>query len=71
MRLYIWNKAFPYDWRGGLAFAIAETEDQARRLLAEKVGIVLDGADDCGLNAPADVVRPVDQPFAEYCLGEG
>ena len=37
LKLYVWTDFCP-DWRGGLAFAIAETVDEAKQLVEAERG---------------------------------
>ena len=37
LKLFIWTD-FCHDWSGGLAFAIAETESEARKLIEKERG---------------------------------
>lgn len=73
VQLFVWNKAFPTDWQGGLAFAIADDAAHARELIAARIGIepTDEALESYGLRLQPDVVRDLDQPFAEYCTGQG
>ncbi len=67
MKLYIWKKDVFRDWGSGIAFAIAESEDEARRLIFEEAGI--DEENDEGMSKPADEVRDVDRTYAFHMSG--
>lgn len=76
MRLYIWNKEVMQEWMSGLAFAIAESEEQARALVLKSLQEINDGnfrpTDHewpYGLDKPADEVRELDQAFGLAIFG--
>lgn len=59
-----WTKDVLRDWASGMAMAIAETEEEARRLLQES----LEGnAQD--FDGPPDEVRDIDKPSAYHKWG--
>lgn len=66
MKLYIWNKDVLRDYSSGIAFAIAESEEQARELITEKTRL---DPEDVGLDKPADEVHELDEPYAAYLYG--
>ncbi len=63
LRLFVWNKFSP-DYTDGLAFAIAPTIQEAKRLVAESLGY-----------EPSDYAwgecseYPANKPFAAACVG--
>ncbi len=61
LQLYVWTDFCP-DYTRGLAFAIASSEEEARKLIFAK-----------GEREPYDwgcvEVRPLDQPTCEYVYG--
>lgn len=62
LHLYVWDQFAP-EWNYGLAFAIAEDEDAARKLVAQAMGYT-----------PSDwggmIVLPLSTPIA-YAVGGG
>lgn len=63
MKLFVWTGFCP-DYTGGLAFAIAETHEQARQLVIVAKGYE---PDDWGKLS----VHPVDSPIAFAIAGGG
>ncbi len=57
MKLFMWTKDVLRDWSSGMAFALAETEEEARHLLQEGHE---DNARD--FDGPPDEVRDLDKP---------
>ncbi len=71
MKLYMWTKDVLRDWVSGMAFAVAETEEDARRLIQEEVSS--GGYDLCldDFTGPPDEVRDLDKSSAYYKWGSG
>ncbi len=63
MKLFIWNDYCP-DYYGGLAFAIAETEDAARKLIEKERGIPVNQWGNLE-------VKSLNEPIARQLEGDG
>jgi hypothetical protein len=69
MKLYIWNKDILRDWSSGIAFAIAESEEQARQMIYQAIGYEDENDDDGGISKPADEIHDLDKPFVAFRRG--
>ena len=63
MRLFVWPEFAP-DYTNGLAFAIAETIQQAQEMIAEQKGYFPSDWGPCEEHS-------LGSPFAKYCNGGG
>lgn len=45
LKLFVWHEVF-YDYTPGMAFALAETEEEARKLIIDQMNISESSADD-------------------------
>jgi hypothetical protein len=66
VKLFVWHQDAFRDYKFGMAFAIAESEEAARELLAYKSGLC---PEDAGLDAPPDEVRELTEPVCFYVTG--
>ena len=62
LKLYVWADFAP-DYRPGLAFAIAHSEEEARKMVEAESGLVMSWG--------ALEVRPLNRPFAKGVQGGG
>jgi hypothetical protein len=63
MRLYVWEDVLQ-DYTSGIAFALAESEEQARGLIWECLGLELDACVEPGLHGPPTHVLDLGSPRA-------
>jgi len=65
LKLFVWEDVLQ-DWTYGIAFAMAYTEEEARRLVREKLGHDINGPDE--FDKTPNVYY---EPTAGYCYGGG
>lgn len=65
MKLYVWEDVLT-DYTAGIAFALAETEDEARALIWESLGRELGPEVEPGLYGPPTHVLDTPRGFAHW-----
>ena len=66
LKLFVWEGVLQ-DWTSGIAFAMAYTEEEARRLVREKLGYDIKNDSDEFDETP----NVYYEPAAGYCYGGG
>jgi len=67
LKLYVWTE-FKVDYTPGLAFAIADSEDEAKKMLEKKGVRVFGGNYSCWGDL---TVHPLTKKIAEFVYGGG
>jgi len=67
LRLYVWSDDVFEQYTSGIAFALASSPEEARKLIREGGGGAIDDSSLCaGLNKEPDDVHEVDEPVAYF-----